>query len=97
MELQDIPQNQPNVEDTHCQSKTHDLLQLSLNESKTETTFVMEQACKPNKDFLFAFSTENFSEPTAILGRTDVSCSVVVSFIPKFCDLTLNDAVKMQM
>lgn len=87
----------PNKKIVHCQSKTHDLLQLSMNEAKTESTFVMEETCRPNKDFYFDYATENFNEPTAVLGRTDISLSAVVSFIPRFCDLTLNDAVRMQM
>lgn len=32
-----------------------------------------------------------------MLGRTDTSVSAAVSFIPKFCDLTINDAVRMQL
>ena len=57
----------------------------------------MEESCRPNKDFYFSYATENFNEPTAVLGRTDVSFSAAISFIPKFCDLTINDAVRMQM
>lgn len=87
----------PNKRIVHCQSRSHDLLQLSINESKTETTFVMEESCVPNRDFYFSYATENFNEPTTVLGRTDVSVSAALSFIPKFCDLTINDAVRMQL
>ena len=48
----------------------------------------------PNKDFIFTYTTENFHLPNFVLGRTDASSSAMLSFIPKFCDLSLDDAYK---
>lgn len=44
------------------------------------------------KDFILIYTTENFEEPGYSLGRTDAGCSVMVSFIPKFCELNVEDA-----
>lgn len=40
------------------------------------------------------FTVENFHLPSYVLGRTDVSSTVMLSFIPKFCELSLDDAMK---
>jgi hypothetical protein len=39
----------------------------------------------PNKDFTFVYTTDNFEVPVSVLGKTDVSTSSVISFIPRFC------------
>jgi len=54
----------------------------------------MTDACVPNKDFVFSYTTENYELPNYVFGRTDVSSSAMLSFIPKFCTLTLDDAYK---
>lgn len=54
----------------------------------------MSKSCVPNKDFVFTFSTENYHLPNYIFGRTDISSSAMLSFIPKFCDLNIDDAYK---
>ena len=41
---------------------------------------------------VFMYTTERFEEPSYSLGRTDLGTSVMVSFIPKFCELNLEDA-----
>jgi hypothetical protein len=47
-----------------------------------------------NKDFIFNYTTEDFELPSYILGRTDLSSTAAISFIPKFCTLKLDDAYK---
>jgi hypothetical protein len=41
---------------------------------------------------VFTYTTEEFEVPSYTLGRTDAGSSVMVSFIPKFCELGLEDA-----
>jgi hypothetical protein len=48
----------------------------------------------PNKDFYFIYTTEEFQLPSYVYGSTDVSSSAMLSFIPKFCSLDLDDAYK---
>lgn len=54
----------------------------------------MNQASRPNKDFIFLYTTEDFQIPSYVLGTTDVSSTVMLSIIPKFCSLALDDAYK---
>ena len=48
----------------------------------------------PNKDFFFTFTTEDFEVPSYVFGRTDVGSTAMLSFIPKFCQLNIDDAYK---
>lgn len=52
---------------------------------------------KPNVDFFLIFTVEDFHLPNYVLGRTDVSSTAMLSFIPKFCELSLDDAMKASM
>lgn len=54
----------------------------------------MEKIEKPNKDFIFLYTTENFHLPSCVIGGTDSSTSVMLSFIPKFCSLNVDDALR---
>lgn len=54
----------------------------------------MTKASVPNKDFTFTFTTEDFQIPSYVFGRTDVGSTAMLSFIPKFCDLSIDDAYK---
>jgi hypothetical protein len=54
----------------------------------------MTEASVPNKDFVFTYTTEEFQLPSYVYGSTDVSSSAMLSFIPKFCSLNLDDAYK---
>ena len=54
----------------------------------------MDQACVPNKDFCFSYTTEDFQLPSSVFGRTDAGSTAMLSFIPKFCTLNLDDAYK---
>jgi len=56
--------------------------------------FVLKKACIPNKDFVFTYTTENYQLPNCVFGRTDSGSSAMLSFIPKFCTLSLDDAYK---
>lgn len=40
------------------------------------------------------YTTEDAHLPSYTLGRTDASSTAVLSFIPKFCDLSMDDAYK---
>lgn len=57
----------------------------------------MTEGSVPNKDFLFLYTTEDFHLPSFVLGRTDVSSTAMLSFIPKFCQLKVDDAYKAAM
>ena len=54
----------------------------------------MGETSLPNKDFTFMYTTENFHLPSYVVGKTDVSSTVMLSFIPKFCSMDINDAYK---
>lgn len=54
----------------------------------------MYKTCIPNKDFNFIFTFESFEIPSYVLGRTDISSTVMISFIPKLCTLSIDDAYK---
>lgn len=75
-------------------SKSHDLQLISQNDPKTESQFVMSNKCVPNKDFFFSYTTQDFELPSYVFGRTDAGSTAMVSFIPKFCPLSIDDAYK---
>lgn len=75
-------------------SPSHDVTLLNQNEHGTETLLVMAKDETPNKDFTFVYTTEDFHLPSYVLGSTDTSSTVMLSFIPKFCTLEINDAYK---
>lgn len=75
-------------------SKTHDIQLISQNDSQTQSIFAMTSQCAPNKDFVFSYTTEDYHLPCYVLGRTDFSSTALISFVPKFCDLNINDAYK---
>lgn len=54
----------------------------------------MEKSEKPNKDFVFVYTTEDFQLPSYVVGNTDINSTVMLSFIPKFCSLNITDAYK---
>lgn len=56
--------------------------------------FALDKACIPSKDFVFTYTTENYQLPSCVFGRTDSGSSAMLSFIPKFCILSLDDAYK---
>lgn len=75
-------------------SNSHDIMLLSQNDTQTLSEFAMTEASVPNKDFVFTYTTEDFQLPSYVYGSTDVSSSAMLSFIPKFCSLNLDDAYK---
>lgn len=40
------------------------------------------------------YTTEDFQLPSYVLGTTNISSTAMLSFIPKFCSLTIDDAYK---
>jgi uncharacterized protein YegL len=54
----------------------------------------MTKACVPNKDFCFSYTTEYFEQPSYVFGRTDAGSTAMISFVPRFCTLSINDAYK---
>ena len=75
-------------------SNSHDVTLVSQNEQQNALELAMEKAAVPNKDFVFSYTTEDFQLPSYVFGRTDCSSSAMLSFIPKFCSLNLDDAYK---
>lgn len=49
---------------------------------------------KLNTSFIFSFTTQDFELPSSVLGRTDTGSTAMVSFVPKFSTLSLDDAYK---
>jgi hypothetical protein len=54
----------------------------------------MKESESPNRDLTFLYTTEDFHLPSFVVGGSDVSTTVMLSFIPKFCTLEVNDAYK---
>jgi hypothetical protein len=77
-----------------CNSHTHKLELLSQNDSKTVSTYTMVQTCVPNTKFILNYTTEDYHLPSYVLSRSDAGSSAMLSFIPKFCELSLDDAYK---
>ncbi len=75
-------------------SNSHEVILLSQNDSKTEALIQMTKSCIPNKDFMFYYATEDYQLPSYVLGRTDAGSTAMISFIPKFCTLSIDDAYK---
>ena len=75
-------------------SPSHQIKLVKQNDQGTESEFVMEKSEIPNKDFTFVYTTEDFQLPSYTLGKTDISSTVMLSFIPKFCELSVDDAYK---
>lgn len=57
---------------------------------------VLPEAEVPTGDFTFIYTTEKFDEPSLVRGHTDVSDSCLLSFIPRFSQLSINDAEKKE-
>lgn len=79
-----------------AESTTHKLTKIQEDQGRNETVFVMEQSQKPYHDFTFIYTTEKVEKPTHVLSTTDTSQTLLVSFIPRFNDLELTDAEKME-
>jgi hypothetical protein len=75
-------------------SHTHNLQTIAQNDACTETVISLVDVCVPNKDFVFSYTTENYELPNYVFGRTDSSSTAMLSFIPKFCTLSISDAYK---
>lgn len=54
----------------------------------------MEKSQVPNKDFEFVYTTEDFQVPSFVVGKTDTTSTVMLSFLPKFCNMDVTDAYK---
>lgn len=75
-------------------SPSHSVTMISQNQLGTETVLVMDKSQVPNKDFVLVYTTENFYLPSSVIGSTDTSSTVMLSFIPKFCTMEITDAYK---
>lgn len=73
-------------------SLTHKLTLEKANDQSTDLQLTLGEGETLHKAFCFIFTTEEFELPSYTLGRTDAGSSVMVSFIPKFCPLSLEDA-----
>lgn len=79
---------------TLAESHTHPLEKLSQEEGRRRTELRMKEICVPNRDFVFSYSTEDFQLPSVVFGRTDAGSSAVLSLVPRFCSLSLDDAYR---
>ena len=75
-------------------SHTHEIDLVSQNDPCTETELALGKSCLLNKDFVFSYTTEDFQLPSSVFGRTDAGSTAMISFIPKFCELSVDDAYK---
>ena len=77
---------------TAYQTTSQTLAVEGKNDAATEHCFTLAPGQTLTRDFVFMYTTEYFEQPSYSLGRTDAGTSVMVSFIPKFCQLNLDDA-----
>ena len=54
----------------------------------------LDKKCIPNKDFVFTYTTADFELSSSVLGKSDAGSSVMLSFIPKFSRISIDDAFK---
>ena len=73
-------------------SQSHPLKVLSSNNKKTKMEFTLDKKCIPNKDFVFTYTTADFELPSSVLGKSDAGSSAMLSFIPKFSHISIDDA-----
>ena len=73
-------------------SPSHSLRVLSQNDAQTELGLTLEEGTFLHKDFVLDYTTDNHHLPSSTFGRTDASCTAMLSFIPKFSDLKLSAA-----
>lgn len=57
----------------------------------------MDQAEPPAKDFVFLYNTEHYYLPSYVLGSTDTTSTVMLSFIPRFSSASVTDAYKAEI
>ena len=55
---------------------------------------VSEKEMVPNKDFCLCYTFSHFDQPSVLVGEVDHQTQAVVSFVPKFCQLEVEDAKK---
>lgn len=77
---------------TGMKSLTHSLLVEKSNDQNTELSLTLDKGQTLDKAFSFIYTTQDFELPSYLLGHSDIGSSVMVSFIPKFCELNLKDA-----
>ena len=54
----------------------------------------MTNSCIPNKDFALNYTTEEYHLPNYVLSKNEIRSTAMLSFIPKFCLLSLDDPYK---
>ena len=73
-------------------SYTHHIKILRVNDSKTEILLTLLNKKAILRDFNLIYTAQNFELPSITLGRTDINTTAMISFIPKFCNLDLEDS-----
>lgn len=81
----------------YTRSTSHKLQELSRNERGTEVLLALPESEVPTGDFVLLYTTEDFEQPQLVRGRTDTSQSCLLSFIPRFNQLSLTDAERMEL
>jgi uncharacterized protein YegL len=80
---------------THYFSRTH-TIKLGAKEVAKDTWEIEfdEKELSPNRDFAICYTFDNFEKPSVLLSQSDNNTRAVVSLVPKFCQLSVNDAVE---
>ena len=80
-----------------CDSPSHNLEKISENDEKTLISYSSTEDSTFSKDFIFNYTTEDFHLPSFTFGKTDATSTAILSFIPKFCQLSLSDAFRASL
>lgn len=56
--------------------------------------FTLDKDTIPNRDFVFVYTPEEFNLPAYVVGQNNDSTTILVSFIPKFSEVKVEDAYK---
>jgi len=77
------------------ESNTHKLKKFT-NNNETSYTFA-EQNVLPDRDFSLYYTLDNHTKPVYSISHLDNNTTAAISFIPKYCPLSLDDAYKQHL
>jgi hypothetical protein len=77
------------------ESNTHKLNKIT-NNNETSYTFA-EQNVLPDRDFSLYYTLDNHTKPVYSISHLDNNTTAAISFIPKYCPLSLDDAYKQHL
>lgn len=75
-------------------SPSHKINKIKTSEDGLVNVFALDKDTIPNRDFVFVYTPEEFNLPAYVVGQNNDSTTILVSFIPKFSEVKVEDAYK---